>query len=160
MVWPQGFTPAATPADTLTVVFPNLHHLWLRRRDKIKQGISYYRALETQVWRSTDRRAGDAREPVFNFAAIDRLVQLCIQEDHAWQTYFQQYQIQPLIITYEELAASPEKVVLSILKHLDLPIPDGLPPLRWKHQKQADQITEVWTEKYVAHAADTQSSPA
>jgi trehalose 2-sulfotransferase len=43
-----------SPAQVLEAAFPNLHYIWLRRTDRLRQGISYYRALETKRWRSTD----------------------------------------------------------------------------------------------------------
>jgi LPS sulfotransferase NodH len=150
----------ATPAAILAAAFPHLRYLWLTRRDKIRQGISYDRALETRVWRSTDRRDGDTTEPAFNVAAIARMVQLCTGEDDAWQAYFERYRIQPLILTYEELAASPEDSVQSILAYLGLPWPGGLPSQRWEHQKQADRLTEAWAEHYRATAAGRQSPSA
>jgi LPS sulfotransferase NodH len=44
----------AAPREVLGAAFPNLHYIWLTRRDKLRQGISYYRAMETKVWRSSD----------------------------------------------------------------------------------------------------------
>jgi len=138
------------PPTVLAATFPNLRYLRLTRRDKVRQGISFYRALETDVWRSTDRDKIDATEPAFDVAAIDRLVQLSIQEDQAWHEYFQRYGIRPFTIAYEDLAAAPEDVVLLILEHLGIQLPDGLPPLHWAHQKQADGLTEAWIQQYLA----------
>lgn len=145
----SGLTDAPPP-EVLAAAFPNLRYLRLTRRDKVRQGISFYRALETDVWRSTDRDKIDATEPAFDVAAIDRLVQLSIQADQTWHEYFQRYGIRPFTIVYEDLAAAPEDVVLLILEHLGIPLPDGLPPLHWAHQKQADGLTEAWIQQYLA----------
>src|SRR5579872_697273 len=68
----------------LGTAFPNLHYVWLRRTDRIRQGISYYRALATKRWRSTDT-TNVQPEPPFNFEAIFSLIQLCTWEDANWQ---------------------------------------------------------------------------
>lgn len=146
----SGLTDA-TPPQVLAAAFPNLRYLRLTRRDKVRQGISFYRALETGLWRSSDHDKIDTIEPAFDLAAIDRLVQLSIQEDQAWHEYFQRYEIQPFTIAYEDLSAAPEDVVLSILEHLGISLPVSLPPLpSAAHQKQADQLTEAWIQQYVA----------
>ncbi len=138
------------PPEIFATAFPNPRYLRLIRRDKVRQGISFYRALETDLWRSTDSNKVGAAEPAFDFSAIDRLVQLSVREDQAWHEYFQRYGMRPFTIAYEDLAAAPEDVVLSILEHLGIPLPDGLPPLRWAHQKQADGLTEAWVQQYLA----------
>ena len=67
----------------LAAAFRQVRYIWLTRRDKVRQGISFYRALETKVWRSTDVPAGLADNPPFDFLAIDRLVQLSTWEAKA-----------------------------------------------------------------------------
>jgi len=148
----------AQPAEILAAAFPNLRYLWLRRGDKVRQAISLYRALETRIWRSTDGGKGEDREPTFNLVAIDQLVQLTLAEDHAWQAYFQQYSLQPWVVTYEDLAASSEDVIVAILDHLGLPHQARPLRSRWRHQKQADKLTEEWVRRYVAFKGSLPSS--
>ena len=131
----------------LAAAFPQVRYIWLTRRDKVRQGISFYRALETKVWRSTDVPAGLADNPAFDFLAIDRLVQLSTWEDESWREYFQEHAISPLIVSYENLAQAPEDVVRQILAYLDLPAA-RLPDLPWRHQRQADALTDEWVERY------------
>ena len=71
----------------LEAAFPHLQYIWSRRTDRIHQGISYYRALETKRWRSTDRNTRQS-DPPFNFEAIHSLIQLCEWEDADWQKFF------------------------------------------------------------------------
>jgi LPS sulfotransferase NodH len=139
----------ADRATVLAATFPNLRYVWLTRRDKVRQGISYYRALETKVWRSTDVPGSSVTDPPFNFLAIDRLVQLSTWEDEAWQDYFRQRDLQPLVADYEELARSPATVAERILSYVGLP-PARLPDRPWQHQRQADALTDEWVERYHA----------
>jgi trehalose 2-sulfotransferase len=141
--------PASDPAAVLGATFPNLRYVWLTRRDKVRQGISFYRALETRIWRSTDVAAVPPANPPFNFPAIDRLVQLSTWEDDAWQEFFRKNGIAPLVVAYEDLAQDPEGIAERILTYLGLPglpLPEG----PWQHQKQADTLTEEWVAKYGA----------
>jgi trehalose 2-sulfotransferase len=76
-----------SPARVLDAAFPNLHYVWLRRTDRLRQSISYYRALETRRWRSTDTTS-IRPEPASNFESIRSLIQLCEWEDASWQEFF------------------------------------------------------------------------
>ncbi len=69
-------------AEALLKQLPNLRYVWLRRLDRVPQAISFYRALQTRRWRSTDA-SGDLPEPAFDCEAIKGLVQLCTSEDDA-----------------------------------------------------------------------------
>jgi LPS sulfotransferase NodH len=77
------------------------------RTDRIRQGISYYRALETKRWRSTDTSNAQSKPP-FNFEAIQSLIRLCEWEDAGWQEFFENHAIAPLVVRYEEFAERPE----------------------------------------------------
>jgi trehalose 2-sulfotransferase len=41
-------------SDVLSTTFPNLRYLWTTRRDKVRQAISYLKALQTRSWLSLD----------------------------------------------------------------------------------------------------------
>jgi trehalose 2-sulfotransferase len=144
-----GLTDAC-PADVLAAAFPDLHHVWLTRHDKVRQGISYYRALETKIWRSTDVATVPPLDPSFSFGAIDSLVRLVTCEDQAWQDYFQRHGITPLAVAYEDLSQAPEVVAQRILRYLGLPPPAQLPFGSWQHQRQADALSDEWVERYNA----------
>lgn len=140
---------AADPFLVLHAAFPHLRYVWLTRRDKVRQGISFYRALETKIWRSTDLDDQTAVDPPFNFEAIDRLVQLSTLEDDSWREYFQRHGVEPLVVAYEELAAAPVEETAAVLAYLGLPT--ARPPKgSWQHQRQADALTDEWAERYRA----------
>jgi LPS sulfotransferase NodH len=142
--------PEADPPGVLQAAFPNLRYIWLRRLDKIRQGISFYRALRTGRWRSTDLAGVPPVAPPFDFAAIQSLVQLSVWADEDWDDFFRRYAIAPLRVTYEELAVAPEAVVRHIIDHLGLRPPARLRPDVWQHQRQADALTDAWVAQYEA----------
>lgn len=143
-----------TPARVLETAFPNLHYVWLRRTDHIRQGVSYYRALETKRWRSTDT-TGVRSEPPFNFEAIQSLVQLCEWQDACWQEFFEHHALTPLVVKSEEFAAAPEVGARHIIAHLGLEPPERLPSDTRRHQRQADTLTDEWTARYRAELANS-----
>jgi LPS sulfotransferase NodH len=145
--------PEADPAAIVSATFPNPRYLWLTRRDKVRQGISWYRALKSNAWRSSDPHAGPEAEPAFNYLEIEELVEQAVKGDLSWQAYFQRHRIEPLMLTYEDFASAPENAALEILRHLDLPPPPPTapwPPV-WGHQRQSDGRTDDWVRQYHAH---------
>ena len=65
--------------DLLERTFPGLRYVFLTRRDKVRQAVSYYRAIETNVWWSvqTDavaERGRTAPSPQFDYERIDHWV--------------------------------------------------------------------------------------
>ena len=78
-------------------------------------------------------RGRPAVEPTFSFRAINYLVRLLTAHDASWDAYFLGLGVQPLKVTYEELAEAPEPVVRRVLDHLGIDAPDDLrieaPPL-------------------------------
>jgi len=145
----------AAPPQVLAAAFPDLHYIWLTRRDKGRQGISYYRAMETKVWRSTDVYKVAQVRPSFNFEAIQSLVHLCTWEDDAWQDYFREHAIEPCKVVYEDLLESPAVVVQRVLSFLRIQAPDPLfVEGAWRHQRQSDAISEEWLERYQAREND------
>jgi trehalose 2-sulfotransferase len=130
-----------SPARVFELAFANLHYVWLRRTDRIRQGISYYRALETKRWRSTDTTS-ISRAPSFNFDKIRSLIQLCEWEDASWQEFFEQNAITPLLVRFEELATAPELTAQKIMANLGIEPPARVPIDPWRHQRQADALTD------------------
>jgi LPS sulfotransferase NodH len=144
----------ASPPDILTATFPHLRYIWLTRRDKVRQGISFYRAIATDRWRSTDLGSRADADVPFDYQAIDALIETSINDEQAWRQFFEEHGIQPLAIVYEDLEREPETIVRQILEYLGLSAAPLAFPASWRHQRQADTITEVWVRQYLALKRD------
>ncbi len=145
--------------DILSALFPNLHYILVSRLDKVRQAVSLWKAIQTQTWRVDEHKApsnsaGPVRhlesELVFNFAAIDHLVQRITRHDAAWQDYFSCLDIQPFTVVYEELVDTYEETAIAILRYLDVPVPDHLPFAPRTMQRQSNTLSEEWVERYWA----------
>jgi len=144
----------ADPTDGVRRVLPRLQYVWLRRRDSTRQGISFYRALQTKRWRSTDLPDIPAPDPEFNFAAIRELVQVSKWADVEWSDFFSKHSITPITVWYEALAEDPVAVVEQIVRALGLELRHAWQPLAWRHQRQADTLTDVWVARYRGLSGD------
>jgi len=128
-----------------------LKYIWLRRRNKVAQAISLYRARNTGQWRAYTWQGGpdEARhkELEFDEAKIRALVEDLEEQDRKWLAYFQLYRIGPLMIFYEDFAEAYEGTVRGVMKFLDLPSEDvAIPPP--KLERQADERSKEWERRF------------
>lgn len=136
----------------LRAVFGDLRFLWIRRRDKVRQGVSWWRAEVTGEWARTSDVAGSRPPLELNLAAVKNLVQVAEAHELAWQRYFERRGIAPWTVDYEDLVTDVTGAVLQALDHLGLEAPSGFaaaPRLR----QQADGQTEQWVNDYQSAAA-------
>lgn len=137
------------PFELLSRVFPNLQYIWITRRDKVRQAISYWKASWTGEWMSFKDGQGPAsHRPVFDFQAIDNLLQSIVQHEAEMQHYFVNHRIQPLAVYYEELAINYKEAAFQALDYLHVPYSSSLLFPEPTLQKQADAQSEEWVQRY------------
>lgn len=124
--------------------FPNAQFIWLRRADKVRQGISWWRADETGEWALRPDQV--ARQPVADVRQIVRLVRFAQRCEDGWRQWFASTGIQPYEVEYEDLSRDRLAVANGVLEYLRLPPLDvnSLPPVRY--HKQADNLTERYVD--------------
>lgn len=143
--------------DLLARAFPGLRYVQITRRDKVRQAVSLWKAVQTQAWQreagadGADAGAGRMPEPVFSFRAINYLMRQLTAHDASWDAYFLGLGYEPLKVTYEELADSTEAVVRSVLEHLGIAAPDELQIGAPRLSVQADEVSEAWVARVLAH---------
>jgi LPS sulfotransferase NodH len=148
-----------TTADLMSTAFPNIKYLWLIRRDKARQAISYQLACNTDDWWIIDgvkrNKCEDSiEEPDFDPLAIARLEHTLVENDFKWQSYFQNNNIVPLIVYYEDLASDYRGNIVSVLKWLGVANEDAvtIPPSRLRQQSNARN--EEWLKRYMMFKAE------
>jgi len=136
-------------SDSMNILFPNLHYIWIRRQDKIKQAISLWKMYKTGIptWRN-DRPLSYKIPLEFNFKKIKTLVNQLTEDEQNWQNYFANNRIKPFIITYEkDLEHSYKNTIKRTLEYLNIPVPENL--ILWtKYKKQSDKLSEEFEKLY------------
>jgi trehalose 2-sulfotransferase len=138
--------------ELFTTIFPNLHHITVIRRDKVRQAVSLWKAIQTQSWAHEDDElaGGKAHQhtPIFYFGAIDHLKRQLEEHDAAWQQYFTQNNIEPYRVVYEDFVPTYEETTLEILRYLDVSIPEKLTFSTRRMKRQADALSDQWIQLY------------
>jgi LPS sulfotransferase NodH len=130
-----------------------VRYIWLRRRDKLAQAISYYRASRTGLWRSTDkatrRQAGPTiDEPPFDFGEINRYLSIVNAFDQQWQLFFRRNRLKVLMMVYENFIGAYESSVLSALDFLQISR-EGVKVAPPVVERQADGLSQEWRQRFL-----------
>ena len=128
--------------------FPDLRYIYITRDDRIRQAVSYAKAVQTGQWAS-EHAVTQGREPVFKKDQIDRLLDRVRGQEERWEGLFERRGIRPLRLVYEELVESPDRTVLRVLEFIGVEPPQPFLLRRPTLSKQADQESEEWVRRYV-----------
>lgn len=135
-------------ADLLSTIFPNLHYISITRRDKVRQAISFEKAIQTNIWVANEETAPLTGKLHFDFARIDALVHVIESHEAAWHHYFAENGIVPFTVIYEELVAAYEQTAVQVLHELNIPVPQLLQFAPRRIRRQADALSEEWVQRY------------
>jgi LPS sulfotransferase NodH len=123
--------------------------VWMRRRDKVRQAISLWRALQTRMWRLERGRADeDLPDLSYSFEGIEHLRRRLSADDDAWGRFFHRHTIDPLELVYEEdVEPDPEGSVHRVAALLGSPVPPEWTP-KAPTARQSDGLSDDWYETY------------
>ena len=99
-------------------LLPRHRWVWLMRRDKILQAISWYRAETTNNWAATQPSNAQQENFAYDFFHILSRVMMIYAGELAWETYFHENGIDPLIIVYEDFFKDLDRQLLSLINYL------------------------------------------
>jgi LPS sulfotransferase NodH len=138
----------------LEAVFPRLKIIFMRRRDKVAQAVSLWKAIQTQQWRTeseSDSEQLEADETPgvgYDYRAIEHLLNELHRWDARWEDWFHATGRQPIRVFYDEFTVSRAATIGRVLDALgiDPPAPQGKKPMR----RQADDRSRDWVARFRA----------
>jgi len=152
--------------ELLPAVFPDLTFVRVVRANKLRQAVSLWKAVQTATWRA-DEKSSDSgvadpsgQSPPyrsfleehrpslrFHYGAIKHLLGRTLQEEAAWDSFFEHTGIKPILVLYENFAADYETSTRSVLERLGLELPEGV-DLKPKMKAQSDGVNDDWVRRY------------
>ncbi len=142
------YEPAFGDADPRTVL-PNLRVISMRRRDRLRQAVSWVRALQSARWLSLDQD-GSQEAPEFDSEHITRKLHRIGREEDAWRALLDRYGIEPHAIEYEDLVADRDGTLREALAFIGVEPPADLYIAQPTLERQADALSEQWVQRYQA----------
>lgn len=140
------------PHEILSQAFPNLSYLWLKRRDKVAQAVSWHKALQSGRYVKIQNLPSESvqKPPLveFDFTAIKIHWSTIRNSENAWQHYFLENKIHPFVIYYEDLCANYEGTIRAAIKFLALERHafDVTPP---RNEKAGDAQSLEWVRRFI-----------
>lgn len=143
-----------TDAEIFAAAFPGLKVIHLARRDRLRQAVSWHRAVEDGVWWLYDSTtARPSPQPQYQFEVIAEMVRLIAEGERSWREFYATLGVTPFEVVYEDLVTDEgyHAAVQGILGHLELD--DRVVVPKPRTQRQADDISEAWVERFFADVA-------
>lgn len=134
--------------EALNQLFPNLHYLWLTRRNKVRQAVSHWMAIQSGRWHSPNHASNP--QPEYNFDAIDHLVQELVIREAVWGDYFATHHITPHVVVYEDFIQDKQQTIHNILDYLDIDRSESFTINAPTYQRLANDLSETWVQRYRA----------
>lgn len=125
--------------------FPGLRFLYIRRRDHLRQAVSFARAIQTRQW---DSDMVSTATPSYDGAMIERRLQAIETEEQGWRSFFEERSIAPLEIVYEDFVTSYGKTIQRVMRHLELELSPGSQIPEPSLEKQGDALSEKWVAQF------------
>jgi LPS sulfotransferase NodH len=138
----------AFPGGDLGEAFPNVHHVYITRADRVRQAVSFAIATQTEKWSSLQEANG--AQAVYSAAEIDSFVEWIEREEAAWERYLAKSGAPVCRIVYEDLVAGLEGAVLEVMRFLGIELPAGFEVPAPTLARQAGALNDDWVARYRA----------
>jgi LPS sulfotransferase NodH len=114
------------------------------RPDVVSQAVSFWRAVQTQVWRGHPDPERDS-QAVYHAGAIAHIVKNLHDQETRWRAWFAEESITPIDIAYPVLWRNLTAIVGHVLEALGQDPKLAPPPML---ERQADQRSDEWVDRY------------
>lgn len=143
--------------EILSSFFPNLHYIWVTRRDKIRQAISVWKAMQDNKWNSQIESSPSGAgvplrrveaAPRFSFPLIAEQLLLIADSEAGVASYFAENRIVPCTVVYEDLALDYEGTASRVLNYLGIEASETVSLAHRRLQKQSGALNDAWFAEY------------
>jgi LPS sulfotransferase NodH len=133
--------------EALDELFPRLRIIFVRRRDKLGQAVSLWKAIQTQQWRDETEGERDQSSATYDYDALKFLVDELHRWDARWEDWFYATGREPIRVIYEEFVEKRAATVGRVLDALgvDPPEPQGE---RGPMKRQSDNLSQDWVARF------------
>jgi trehalose 2-sulfotransferase len=145
-----SFYPDIAPLQLLDRLLPNPCYLHLIRRDKLRQAISYHRAISSGVWWRFDasQTRAEATRPEFNQRAIAHWLHTMTVWEKGWAEMLRHVRGPVLTLYYDDVVADYAGAMRKVHELVGIPPDPGIDAIRPALRKQSDGTTEDWVRRF------------
>jgi trehalose 2-sulfotransferase len=129
--------------------------IYVDRKDSLAQAVSMAKALQTDAWQSVDEKTKETA--AYREVSIAQCLQALQQQKQGWLRWFEQNAIEPFVVHYEDVLDNSAALIDSIKELLEVshdePDDVSVPVI----EKQADQESREWRERFQQAVPDWES---
>ena len=152
----RDLPPSPYEGQFLWEIFPHCQHIYLTRRNKIRQAVSWWKAIKKGIWHTKKGEVQDEAafyQVNYDFNALSYLLTEITVRECAIEDFFRQNGIRPLSLVYEDLVQDASGMLASMANFLDLSIENedevflsaiSKQPLR----KTSNSKDEQWIQRF------------
>jgi LPS sulfotransferase NodH len=118
------------------------------RPDVVSQAVSFWRAVQTRVWRGRPDPARDS-QAAYHAGAIAHIVTLMRDQEEGWRNWFAEEHIEPIDVAYPVLWRNLTSIVATVLEAVGQDPRLAPAPVL---ERQANQRSDEWVDRYRADA--------
>lgn len=139
------------PVERLPAAFPQARFIHLRRRNRVRQAVSWALAAQTGNYASHQQSGRMARaEAEFDLQLLDHLYAQIHETEVGWEAFFKEQGAEPLHLWYEDLSGKLESTVTSTISWLGVHSVRELSLSGLQHQPQATELNTEWEARFRA----------
>jgi LPS sulfotransferase NodH len=135
--------PLLIKSRQITKHFPQAKFIYLTREDLIGQIVSYDLARRSGMWKSTD----GGSVPAYEEESMENSRDFILRERSGWDFFFAVNEIEPLRISYEELAENPERICRSVCEFVGVEADIEFTKQSATRDRQGNKTNEGWARK-------------
>ena len=143
-------SPGMTESELLHACFPNLHYIWMTRRDKVRQAISWCKFVQGAAWYWEDEQPQELPGLEFRLEVVREFITQTAIHETAWLEFFRELGVQPYTVVYEDLVGAYEETAKDILHYLGIAYPEPLVLEPRRMKRQADALSDEWVQRVLA----------
>jgi LPS sulfotransferase NodH len=141
-------------ADVLATMLPKdrpRHIVYLRRRDRVAQTVSYARASLSGIWRK-EQETAEPKPIAYSQATLEAAERGIETQEAAWEQMFPEIGVEPLRIWHEDVLADADGAARQVADYLGVSLEANAAVLVPQVEKQSPGDTQSWVERYAAEA--------
>jgi trehalose 2-sulfotransferase len=118
--------------------------VYVYRPDVVSQAVSFWRAVQTRVWRGRPDPVRDARAE-YHAGAIAHVITMLKAQEVGWRNWFAEEDVKPIEVPYPVLWRNLTEIVGTVLDALGLDPRLAPAPVL---ERQADSRSDEWVDRY------------
>lgn len=123
--------------------------VYVRRRDRLGQAVSYARASVSGIWRKEQESAA-AHQVEYSQEALEAAERGIVHQESVWEQMFRELKIEPLTLWHEDILADGTAAANAVASYLGVKIDPAAAVNVPAIEKQSEGDAPVWAERYAS----------